>query len=322
MKLENVQALCSLARTAVGETMFGRLCVKDGKGQIMLAEGAAEAPVEISGSFVVDPAKFGSACAAAGPQAEVKVNEKSVTVKGNGFRFNVRTMPADDYPWQDMTGGATSKVILGNLTAGIAAALPFGGDSPIQPHLYGVTLKAGFVYAANGPCGIRVPAAKLDMQVDLSPGAAKLISWRGDEPTDYCQPSATAYTFFYADGAALRLNKLDTVRPAALFSMLDELPATGLQPVPTGLVEAITTVAGFAQGKNRWLRLNAEGITFKTEDGEANYHAGGLPEAAVNAEQLIPMLKMSEQWAIDGDGKPLRFWKGDGLRGLVTQVRI
>lgn len=322
MKLENIQALCSLARTATGETMFGRLCIKGGKGQIMLAEGCAEAPVGIAGEFVVDPARFLAACNAAGKDADIKQNEKSVTIKGSGFRFNVRAMPADDYPWQDMTGGSASKVIIGQLSAAIAAALPFGGENMLRPDLLGVTLHNGFVYAADGPCAIRLPAAKIDgMTVDLTPGAAKLIAWRGDDPTDFCQPSDNAITFFYADGAALRLQRLAVQRPGALFKML-EFDEAGLVPIPTGLSEAISTVAGFGDGKNRWLRLNKEGITFTTEAGEANYTAGELPEAAVDSQQLIPMLKMTEKWAIEPGGKPLRFWSANGTRGMVTQVRI
>ena len=289
--------------------------VQGGNGRVTI-----DAPLDLGGKNITVPAApFLKAITACDGAPVLKITEGGqLSVRKGSFRSILPLADQEAFPRVDVEAEKKCHKPSPGFIKALRAVRPFIGEDASRPWACGALFKDGYIYATNNVVMVRVPWDMPDnVCLNIPSFAIDELIRIGEEPAGFMF-SETSAVFHYGD-RWLRSQLFETEWPdvAAFFDF-----GESLDPVPPGLLEAVTKVLPFCpDSRFPVITLGAEGVA--TADGTMTASVGDmeLPEGKYRAEPLLAVLSRAVVIDLTKYPSAVPFAGASGLQGVMIGVK-
>lgn len=296
-----------------------RFCIYDGRIQGSNGRIAIDAPCpELAGINALVPAdRFISAIDACDLEPKISLTEGNrLVVARKPFRAVLPTQPIDAFPHSAPTKGKRQKVP--DLLPMLSRLRPFVGEDSIRMWCLCVYADGETAYATNSNMIASFPAEgiKLTLPVFLIDELLRI----GEAPTGMTSDEHSI-TFFYGD-SWLRSQLITEEWPVQTARELLSWKKAPPQ-MPPDLLKQIESIIPFClDPRFPVVHFTEKGVS--TEPGETQAEVAGAswPPIAFDSRNLLPMLRASTRFSIDGEKRQARFAGEGGFKGVMAGTAV
>lgn len=283
--------------------------IKDGAVQGTNGRLTLSAPLDAIGDVIVPAIPMLKALDAC-KQPTVSLTEKSLMIKDG--RFSARLPRSTDvFPVAAPPEGEQHAV--NGIIDALRKLRPFICDDATRLWACGVLFRGGAAYATNNAVLATTEAPVFERDVILPTAVIDELLRIKDEP-DRMVVGESVIGFYWGE-RWLKASVLKDEWPP----VEDMLPDTDLDEIPEQIAEEVERISPFCEDKFfPVIEFNEHGI--RTQEGNIAAEISGyaFPEAKYHAKMLSLVLKHARYADFSAPPTP---WAGDGLRGLIAQVR-
>lgn len=270
--------------------------------------------------FTVPALPFIKAVEACKNDPTMTVDDKGrLIIKEGKFKATIGLLSADTYPRMQMTTTGAILDVTGPILPTIARLAPFISSDASRLWTQALLIHDGYAYATNNVVLVRSPIPVKGTVAIPAPAIQELLRLK-EEPSHLLIDEGWM-AFMYQD-YWIRSQLFTQEWPAKMWELFNAWAVDDSYMVPSGMLEAVTTLIPFFPNKRvPVVLLDEQGVS--TQDGitTATVECAQFPKSAYRLEPLRDVLQIATHVNFDAYPAPIPF-KGPNVEGVMTGMRL
>lgn len=238
-------------------------------------------------------------------------------VRSGNFRTAVNCVAPEEHKALPPSGSFVE--LDGSLLSAVRKLEPFIAVDASRPWACGILFRGHSAFATNNVTFLEYWLGyNFPIEVNIPTQAVRELLRIGEEPLGL-QLCEDRLTFYYSGGRWLMTKLLALDWPALdkLFAMTEEAV---YEPIPEGLLDAITKLKPFTDDMGR-VTFDGAGVSTGSDEGATRVDLESAPASgSYNCDQLIALRGVATQVDFARYPKPIAF-RGERVRGVIAGLR-
>lgn len=297
---------------------LSHFCIRDGRIMGYNGKMSLSAPIGLDIDCCPKAEPFVRAVQACEETAQLHLTPAGkLAIRSGKFRAFVDCLPE---PYPDIHPEGMRIEVNGELLPVLEMLLRFTAEDASRPWASSVLLCGDCAYATNNVIAVeRWLGYHFPYVLSVPRFAVRELLRIGEEPT-YLQATQTSLTVHFAGDRWLH-TQLSSIEWPDIPALLGALVNIHAGPLPTGLFEALDTVAAFPNAEGRVYLAPGVATTGRAEDEGAAVEVPELKATGVfNLEMLQLLDGVATLLGLENHPAPCPFF-GDKLRGAIIGMR-